>query len=142
AAQGRDDSDRTMGQRLQSVAGPGREVRGCAVKGFVRICQFTLLALVFLWIAPTCFISTVPMGKIGVRSSNMSGVLEDDLEPGWTLDVAGVHALTLLPSHYLFLDYGTDDGQGLQIRTRDNNNVFVDVSVPYRIRPGEAHMIM
>lgn len=112
------------------------------MKGFVRICQLTLLALVFLWIAPTCFISTVPMGKIGVRSSNMSGVLKADLDPGWTLNIAGMHALTLLPSHYLFLDYGSDDGQGLQIRTRDNNNVFVDVSVPYRIKPGEAHLIM
>lgn len=113
------------------------------MKGFVRICQLTLLSLLFLWIAPTCFISTVPLGKIGVRSSNTSGVYEADLEPGWTLNIAGLHTLTLLPSHYLFLDYGTEDGQGgLQIRTRDNNNVFVDVTVPYRIKPGEAHQIM
>ncbi|MCY1058381.1 SPFH domain-containing protein [Nannocystis sp. SCPEA4] len=112
------------------------------MKGFVRICQLTLLSLLFLWIAPTCFISTVPLGTIGVRSSNASGVLAADLEPGWTLNMAGIHTLTLLPSHYLFLDYGTEEGQGLQIRTRDNNNVFVDVSVPYRIKPGEAHQIM
>ncbi|HEY8375385.1 MAG TPA: SPFH domain-containing protein [Nannocystis sp.] len=112
------------------------------MKGFVRICQLTLLGLLFLWIAPSCFISTVPLGKIGVRHSNMTGVHEADLEPGWTLDIAGVHTLTLLPSHYLFLNYGEDDGRGLQIRTRDNNNVFVDVTVPYRIKPGEAHLIM
>lgn len=113
------------------------------MKGFVRICQLTLLSLLFLWIAPTCFISTVPLGTIGVRSSNMSGVLEADLEPGWTLNITGMHALTLLPSSYLFLDYGSEDGrEGLQIRTRDNNNVFVDVTVPYRIKPGEAHQIM
>lgn len=112
------------------------------MKGIVRISQLVLFALLFLWIAPTCFISTVPLGTIGVRTSNMSGVLEADLEPGWHLNISGIHALTLLPSRYLFLDYGTEDGQGLQIRTRDNNNVFVDVTVPYRIRPGEAHMIM
>ena len=112
------------------------------MKGIVRIAQLAVLSLLFLWIAPTCFISTVPLGSIGVRSSNASGVLEADLEPGWVLDMAGLHTLTLLPSHYLFLDYGTEDGQGLVIRTRDNNNVFVDVTVPYRIKPGEAHMIM
>jgi hypothetical protein len=100
-----------------------------------------ITALVLL-IAPTCFISTVPLGQIGVRSSNMSGVLEADLGPGWHLNVASIHALTLLPSHYLFLDYGAEDGQSLTIRTRDNNNVFVDVTVPYRIKPGEGHMIM
>lgn len=113
------------------------------MKGIVRLAQIGLLTLLFLWIAPTCFISTVPLGTIGVRSSNASGVYEEDLEPGWTLNVAGLHTLTLLPSRYLFLDYGTEDGQqGLVVRTRDNNNVFVDITVPYRIKPGEAHLIM
>ena len=112
------------------------------MKGIVRIAQLAVVSLLFLWIAPTCFISTVPLGSIGVRNSKASGVLEADLEPGWVLDMAGLHTLTLLPSHYLFLDYGSEDGQPLVIRTRDNNNVFVDVTVPYRIKPGEAHMIM
>lgn len=112
------------------------------MKTLVRISQIALLTLLFLWIAPSCFISTVPLGSIGVRSSNASGVLESDLAPGWHLNVAGMHSLTLLPSHYLFLDYGSEEGQSLQIRTRDNNNVFVDVTVPYRVKPGEAFRIM
>jgi len=107
-----------------------------------RISQIICLTALTLLIAPTCFVSTVPLGHIGVRSSNFSGVLEADLEPGWHLNVASVHSLTLLPSRYLFLDYGTEESQGLQIRTRDNNNVFVDITVPYRIKPGEAHLIM
>ncbi|MBA3548204.1 MAG: SPFH domain-containing protein [Nannocystis sp.] len=107
-----------------------------------RISQFICIAALTLLIAPTCFISTVPLGYIGVRSSNFSGVNETDLEPGWNLNVASVHNITLLPSRYLFLDYGSDNSQGLQIRTRDNNNVFVDITVPYRIKPGEAHLIM
>ncbi len=107
-----------------------------------RISQFICLTALVLLIAPTCFISTVPLGYIGVRSSNFSGVNEADLEPGWNLNIASVHNITLLPSRYLFLDYGSEESQGLQIRTRDNNNVFVDISVPYRIKPGEAHLIM
>jgi regulator of protease activity HflC (stomatin/prohibitin superfamily) len=107
-----------------------------------RLSQIICLTALTLLIAPTCFISTVPLGYIGVRSSNFSGVNESDLEPGWHLNIASVHSLTLLPSRYLFLDYGSEESQGLQIRTRDNNNVFVDITVPYRIKPGEAHMIM
>jgi len=105
-----------------------------------RVSQIICLTAVTLLIAPTCFISTVPLGTIGVRSSSFSGVLEQDLGPGWHLSLATVHNLTLLPSRYLFLDF--DEQQALQIRTRDNNNVFVDITVPYRIRPGEAHLIM
>ena len=112
------------------------------MSAITRLSQIICLSAITLLIAPTCFISTVPLGNIGVRSSSFSGVLEADLEPGWHLSVASIHNLTLLPSRYLFLDYGTEDNQSLQIRTRDNNNVFVDVTVPYRIKPGEAHLIM
>jgi hypothetical protein len=112
------------------------------MSGLKRISQIICLTAITLMVAPTCFVSTVPLGTIGVRSSSFSGVLESDLEPGWHLSVATIHNLTLLPSRYLFLDYGDDSNQGLQIRTRDNNNVFVDVTVPYRIKPGEAHLIM
>ena len=112
------------------------------MSAITRISQIICLSAITLLIAPTCFISTVPLGAIGVRSSSFSGVLEEDLEPGWHLSISTVHNLTLLPSRYLFLDYGSEENQGLQIRTRDNNNVFVDVTVPYRIKPGEAHLIM
>lgn len=112
------------------------------MSGLKRISQAICVGALVLLVAPTCFISTVPVGQIGVRSSNVSGVLEADLGPGWHLNAASIHSLTLLPSHYLFLDYGSEDNQSLQIRTRDNNNVFVDVTVPYRIKPGEGHMIM
>jgi regulator of protease activity HflC (stomatin/prohibitin superfamily) len=112
------------------------------VSSIKRIAQLVCLGAVVLLVAPTCFISTVPLGKTGVRTSNFSGVLAEDLGPGWHLNVSTVHSLTLLPSHYLFLDYGSEDNHGLQIRTRDNNNVFVDVTVPYRIIPGKAYEIM
>lgn len=112
------------------------------MSGLKRICQIICIGMLTLLIAPTCFISTVPLGQVGVRSSGMSGVLAADLGPGWHLNIASIHSLTLLPSHYLFLDYGSEDNQSLQIRTRDNNNVFVDVTVPYRVKPGEAHQIM
>jgi regulator of protease activity HflC (stomatin/prohibitin superfamily) len=104
----------------------------------------TLIALAFV-VAPRCALTTVPIGYVGVRSSNFSGVLEEDLAPGWHLDLPGVHRMSLLPSFYQFADYSAESSEGggvLLIRTRDNNNVMVDVTVPYRIREGEAFEIM
>ncbi len=107
-----------------------------------RISALIVIVALALLIVPTCTLVTIPMGSVGVRASNLSGVDENDLDPGWHLAAPGIHRVTLLPSHYLFLDYTKDDNQSLLIRTQDNNNVTVDISVPYRIIPGEAHLIM
>jgi hypothetical protein len=56
-----------------------------------------------------------------------------------------VHKLIVLPSSYFMLDYTTDDKgpqKPLVIRTKDNNTVELDVSVPLRIKPGEAHELV
>ena len=94
---------------------------------------------------PTLFAARVGPSEIGVRTSAVSGVLDEDLGPGWHWRVPGVHKLIRLPSTYFMLDY-TDDDKGLQkplvIRTKDNNTVELDVSVPIRIKPGSAHEVV
>jgi hypothetical protein len=53
--------------------------------------------------------------------------------------------MIVLPSTYFMLDY-TEEEKGPQkslvIRTKDNNTVLLDVSVPVRIKPGEAHSLV
>jgi hypothetical protein len=116
------------------------------VKGLVRISQIIVFIGVALWIVPKLFFATIAPGEVGVRQSAVSGVTDEDLEPGWHLRVPGLHKMIYLPTAYFFLDYTADDNLGpqdpLQIRTRDNNVVELDVSVPVRIRPGEAHAIV
>ncbi len=108
-----------------------------------RIAKIIVLLAGALFLAPTCTTTTVPLGYIGARASNLSGVLAEDLGPGWHFDVPFVHRVSLLPSSYQFLDYIDDEtNNALLIRTRDNNNVRVDVTVPYRIIPGEGYKIM
>lgn len=101
-----------------------------------KICQWYVAALVVAWFVPmTCF-STVAPDEIGIRQSNFSGVSEADLEPGWALRIPGAHKIITLPRRYEYLDYTSDDmgpQQPLQIRTKDNNIVFIDVSVPYHV---------
>jgi regulator of protease activity HflC (stomatin/prohibitin superfamily) len=45
-----------------------------------------------------------------------------------------------IPSSYLLIAYAGENV--LSIRTKDNNTVNVDVSIPYRVKPGEAWRIM
>ncbi|HLT34668.1 MAG TPA: SPFH domain-containing protein, partial [Enhygromyxa sp.] len=80
------------------------------------------------------------LGQVGVRRSNIGGVSERDLAPGWRLEVVGLHKIVELPSTYQFLDFL--DHNALEIRTKDNNIVTLDISVPYRIKPGAAWEIV
>jgi hypothetical protein len=113
------------------------------VTALTRISKLFCVGVVLLWIVPTLLFTTVDLGTVGVRQSALTGVSKADLEPGWRLRIPGVHKVIVLPSHYLILEYSSDEGgQSLQIRTKDNNNVGLDVSVPVRIRPGEAHAVV
>ncbi len=110
------------------------------MKAIARILRWFVLATLALWIAPSLLFSTVSPSEIGVRQSALSGVVADDFEPGWVLRIPGIHKVIHLPRKYLYLDYAAEESgkEQLQIRTKDNNIVYIDVSVPYRIKPGEA----
>jgi hypothetical protein len=115
------------------------------VKTFVKLSKVVVIAALALWIVPAACMMRVEPSEIGVRQSAMSGVQEDDQAPGWHWQVPGIHKMIVLPSTYFMLDY-TDDDKGPQkplvIRTKDNNTVLLDVSVPIRIKPGEAHALV
>lgn len=111
----------------------------------LRIARALSLIVLACWIVPLVCTTTIGPDRIGVRQSNLSGVGEEDLEPGWALAIPGVHTIISLPRRYEYLDYTGDEvgmQQPLQIRTKDNNIVLLDVSVPYRIQPGKAWQLV
>jgi hypothetical protein len=115
------------------------------IKNLVRLSKIVVLAAVVLWFVPLVLVARVAPSEIGVRQSATSGVLAEDLGPGWHWRIPGLHKLIVLPSSYFMLDYTKDDKgpqQPLIIRTKDNNTVELDVSVPVRIKPGEAHELV
>jgi len=115
------------------------------MKTLIRISQVIVIATLLLTILPRVFFSKVAPGEIGVRQSAASGVHKEDLDPGFHWGVPGVHKLIRLPSGYFFISYTTDEsdqGEPLQIRTKDNNTVEIDVTIPVRIKSGEAHSIV
>ena len=115
------------------------------MKGVITLAKVVVIGAVALFIVPWIFFTRVDPGLVGVRRSAATGVHQEDLGPGWRLRVPAYHKVIYLPSTYFFLDY-TEDGTGqsgpLEIRTKDNNNVIVDVSVPVRIKPGHAHYVV
>jgi len=103
------------------------------------------LAVVILLATPLllsmCTVNIEP-GEIGVRQNNVSGagIADRDFGPGYHLRIPGVHRFYTLDERYAFIHF-SDDTQ-LDIRTRDNNVVTLDVSVPFRIRPDEGHLVV
>jgi len=107
---------------------------------WVRLSRLSLLGMLGLWMAQSLLLTTVGAGMVGVRYNNALGLHKEDLQPGLHLELLGVHRVWRLPSHYLILDYTED--RALSIRTKDNNTVVVDISIPYRIKRGEAWKVM
>lgn len=115
------------------------------MKTLIRVAKGIVLGAALLWIVPAMCVARVEPSEIGVRQSATSGVLEEDLGPGWHWRLPGMHKLILLPSSYFMLDYSDGDAgpqKGLVIRTKDNNTVELDVTVPIRIKPGGAHTLV
>jgi hypothetical protein len=115
------------------------------VNRLINASKMFVLAVIAMWLMTGLFTASVGPNEIGVRQSATSGVLDEDLNPGWHLRVPGIHKMILLPSNYFMLDFTTDDvgpQKPLVIRTKDNNVVEVDISVPVRIKPGEANALV
>ncbi len=115
------------------------------MKAITRFLKLFVVVVALMWLGPKFCFATVDPDVIGVRQSNFSGVYDEDLGPGWVLRVPGVHKIIEVPRRYEYLDYTNDDmgpQEPLQIRTQDNNIVLIDVSVPYHIKPGEAHQLV
>jgi len=111
----------------------------------VKISQVIVIGTFLTWVIPTACTAKVEPGEIGVRQSATSGVLGEDLGPGWHWRIPGVHKMITLPSSYYVLDFTSDDNgpqKPLIIRTKDNNTVELDISVPIRIKPGEANALV
>ncbi|MBC7973942.1 MAG: SPFH domain-containing protein, partial [Myxococcales bacterium] len=128
-----------MSPRNETPAGPSGMTR------LVQVAKIVVLFVVVLAVVPALFTQSVAPNEIGVRTSAVSGVLADDLEPGWHWRIPGMHKLIVLPSSYFMLDYTKDDNgpqRPLVIRTKDNNTVELDVTVPLRVKPNEANLLI
>ncbi|MEM7676285.1 MAG: SPFH domain-containing protein, partial [Myxococcota bacterium] len=111
-----------------------------------RIISTVCIVFLLLWMLPKLFLVRIDPWKIGVRRSLTGGITEQDFDFGYQLRIPFIHSYYHLPRTLNYLDYlstGQAGEQGaLEIRTSGNNVIFVDISVPWRIKDGEAWQIV
>ena len=105
----------------------------------------------------------IPPATIGVKQAlwGSGGYVQEDHGTGLVWGVTGVHRWHFLPTQTQFIHFaeGARDTERLMrkgesllefedyesavdVRTRDNNTVFVDVTMTYRILPGKGHVLV
>jgi len=112
---------------------------------FTRTLNLIALGFLALWMLPKFLVTKIEPWEIGVRVSVFGGVAEEDFGLGYHWSVIGLHHFRRLQSTLHFLDFNEDPGAErptLEVRTKENNVIFVDVSVPWRIKRGEAWRIV
>ncbi len=103
----------------------------------------TVLALGAGWL---CF-QRVPAGSIGVRQANFGAGIEPvDHSFGIYFGPRGLVRWHLVERRTHVLDFAWEteggDAPPLEVRTRDGNICHVALSVLYRVKPGEAHLLV
>ena len=117
--------------------------------------RFVFVLLAILIGAPLIFamcFKRIPPEVIGIKQARWGGggIIAKDFHAGFQLGVSGYHLWHYLPRQTHFLHFsqarpstGIDSWEPSQeIRTRDNNVVTIDLSIPYHIIPGQGHKIV
>ena len=123
-----------------------------------RIFLGLAIVVIVVSFASTIFIETVPVSKIGIKRVlwGGKGVVAKDYPTGFHVGITGMHDWDFLDARTHFLTFGTEIGAdrqrggtaagqefpSLELRTKDNNMLKIDVTVTYRIIPGEAHLLV
>lgn len=100
------------------------------------------VAIIVMWLGPKMCLERIDPDKIGVRKSISGGVSEEDFLPGWHLSLPFVHSWYELDATLHYLEFNDEAGTSLDVRTKENNIIFIDCVIVYHIIPGEAWMMV
>jgi regulator of protease activity HflC (stomatin/prohibitin superfamily) len=117
----------------------------------ISVSVIVLIALGALFVNFTLI--NIPAGKTGVLTREYAllgkkGVVKQDFAPGWHLDVGPLHTWNIFDSTVQTLEMTRNPYFGdarerddIQVQSADGYAVSVDVTVKYRIEPGQAHKL-
>jgi regulator of protease activity HflC (stomatin/prohibitin superfamily) len=100
------------------------------------------LAIILAWLVPHACLEEVPPHRIGVRKSVEGGVAEEDFMPGWHLSLPFLHSWYQLDGVLQYMEFHDDSATALEVRTKENNIIYIDCVIVFRIKPGEAWKIV
>ena len=110
-----------------------------------KVVAFFALTFLLLWAMPKLFLVRIEPWEIGVRRSLTGGIAEEDFHFGYQFRMPLMHSYYRLPRTLQYLDFRNEPGgevKSLEVRTSGNNVIFVDVTVPWRIKHDEAWQIV
>jgi regulator of protease activity HflC (stomatin/prohibitin superfamily) len=107
-----------------------------------RIINFVSLAVIVIFLLPGMCFDRIEPGFIGVRRSLEGGVAEEDFHAGYHVSLPLWHSWYQIDGTLYYLEFTEDNNSALDVRTKDNNIIFIDVAIPYRIQDGKAWMIV
>ncbi len=97
------------------------------------------LSAIILQLLPGLLTTYIYPDEIGVRRSVFGGIQDEDFTQGRRLSLPMVHRWYRLPRTLHYLEFsGNND---LDLRTREQNVMHVDIAVIYQIMDGQAHLI-
>jgi regulator of protease activity HflC (stomatin/prohibitin superfamily) len=112
-----------------------------------------VIGLVGLWLLLMFLTVDIPVGMVGVRTQELGflgkrGVVEEDFGPGWHRSLGFIDSWVQYDATVQTLEMTRDPEQGsrrgkddVEVTSGDGYRVSVDVTVKYRITPGEAHLL-
>ena len=105
------------------------------------IFSIVLLAIILL---NNMLFTMVPVDKIGVKINKWGGIVEKDYDVGLKFSLVGIYEWKFLDKTTQFVNFSKSEkySQPLIIRTEDNNEVYIDVTIPYKIINGEGYKIV
>ncbi len=109
-----------------------------------KIPMIVALSMLGIFFFNKLFFTPVPLGKIGIKINKWGGIVDEDYNVGYHFSVIGIHEWKLVDKSTKILNFSqaTDEGESLIVRTKDNNEVYIDVSIPYRIIEGKGNLII
>ena len=121
------------------------------MNGFIKLFVTLGVILAIVMVSVLLVTERVPPAVIGVKQKQItSGIVEKDFPTGYHLGIAGVHKWYRLDGRVHFVTFSqelagkrsqetnNDFASSLEIRTSDNNTASLDVTMTYRIQPGDG----
>lgn len=96
--------------------------------------------IVAAWALPAICTTYIEPDEIGVRRSVFGGVDKEDFGQGRALALPIIHSWYSIPKTLHYQDFLR--GEALNLRTKENNLIDIDVTVIYEVIPGEGHLIV
>ncbi len=123
------------------------------MKSIKLVCVLIVIVIFGGWAMLKALTQLVPVGQVGVRIQQYNllgkkGIVQKDYGPGWHRDLGPVDNWELYDSTVHTLEMTKDPNRGssrgqddVKVQSIDGNALSLDVTVKYRIMPGQVHLL-